>query len=168
MADFIKQQKLFFVSTAPSGAGEVNLSPKGYDTLRLLDANRIVYLDYYGSGDETARHLGDNGRITLMWCSFDKEARILRAYGIGRVIAKGTPEFAALLAQHFADADEPIVRQLFDIRIDSLKTSCGFGVPYMECKGERPTLIKVLKLQIMSPLGKAIGKGIQLFGHSQG
>ncbi|XEC96679.1 pyridoxamine 5'-phosphate oxidase family protein [Paenibacillus tarimensis] len=86
--DFILNQHVFFVSTAPTDAGEVNLSPKGYDTLRIIGETKILYLDYHGSGNETAIHLKQNKKITLMWCSFEETPLILRVYGRGKVLDK--------------------------------------------------------------------------------
>lgn len=140
LAGFIRKQHLFFVATAPSGDGRVNLSPKGYDTLTVVDSKRLICLDYAGSGNETANHLRDNGRITFMWCSFDKDPLILRVYGRGEVIAKNTEAYFQNIRTHFPAVDPQSARQLFDVRIVSVQTSCGFGVPYMEYKGDRETM----------------------------
>src|SRR5690554_4060296 len=99
--DFILKQKLFFVGTFPSNEGEVNVSPKGYDTLRIVGNDRVIYLDYHGSGNETANHLIDNRKITFMWCGFEEEANILRVYGRGKVIANDTEGFNDLMNQYF-------------------------------------------------------------------
>jgi hypothetical protein len=138
--DFILNQKLFFVGTSPSSEGEVNVSPKGYDTLRIIDNNRIFYLDYHGSGNETANHLNENGKITFMWCSFDEKASILRVFGRGKAIVKGTDLFNELLNTHYKGYPEAIVRQIFDVHITKVQTSCGWGVPFMNFVGERPML----------------------------
>ena len=54
MQDFIARQHMFFVATAPlANDGRINVSPKGYDSFRLLDSRRVAYLDLTGSGAET-------------------------------------------------------------------------------------------------------------------
>jgi hypothetical protein len=138
---FILRQHLFFVATAAAG-GRVNLSPKGLDGLRVLDANTVVYRDHTGSGNETAAHLRDNGRLTLMLCAFEGPPRILRLYGRGRVLARGTPDYARLLASAFDGAEPTGTRQLVLLEVDLVQTSCGFGVPLYDYRGERSALIK--------------------------
>lgn len=135
--DFIVAQHLFFVASAP-GEGRVNLSPKGMDSFRVLSPNRVAYLDLTGSGNETAAHLLENGRLTLMFCSFGEKPLILRLYGRGVAVHPGNPRFAELreLFPHFAS-----IRQFFDIEIDSVQTSCGFGVPQMQLVAPRETLV---------------------------
>src|SRR3954449_6829852 len=97
LAQWWREQPMFFVATAPSGdAGHVNLSPKGYDTLRVLAADRVAYLDLTGSGVETIAHLRDNGRITLMACAFAGNPQISRIYGAGSVHELGSPGFDGL------------------------------------------------------------------------
>jgi len=140
LKDFIHQQKIFFVGTAPCGEGEVHIAPKGYETLRILNDNHIVYLDYYGSGNDTAAHLAENGKITLMWCGFESRPCILKAFGKGDVITKGTDEFARLLKSCFPNYNEAIVRQLFSIKIHKAMTSCGNGVPLMKYEADRKAL----------------------------
>ena len=138
LKEFIAAQKVFFVATAPT-TGRINLSPKGMDTFRVLSPKRAIYLDITGSGNETAAHLLDNGRITLMFCSFDKTARIARLYGRGRPIHRHDarwPEYFALFPP------EPGVRQIMQIDVESAMTSCGYGVPLMETLTERETLRK--------------------------
>jgi hypothetical protein len=130
---------MFFVATAPSGGeGHVNLSPKGYDTLRILDANRVAYLDLTGSGVETIAHLRENGRITLMACAFTGNPRISRLYGRGEVHLFGTPEFDAL-APHFPEL--PGRRAIIEITVDRATTSCGEAVPRMDLVSERDDLL---------------------------
>src|SRR2546423_8038179 len=89
---FIQAQHVFFVATAPSEGGHINLSPKGLDTLRILSPQRLAYLDITGSGNETAAHIGQNGRITIMFCAFEGKPRILRIYGKGRSVLPADPE----------------------------------------------------------------------------
>ena len=135
---FIARQPVFFVATAAADA-RINLSPKGYDVFRTLDANRVAWLDLGGSGNETQAHLTADGRITIMFCAFDNPALILRIYGRGRPIHPGDEGFAELAA-FFPRL--PGVRQIFDIAVESVQTSCGWGVPHMVLERERPTLVK--------------------------
>ena len=138
MTRLIADQKVFFVATAP-GEGRINLSPKGMDTFRVLNEHRVIYLDITGSGNETAAHLLENGRITIMFCSFDKTARIIRIYGHGRTIHPRDPEWHEYLARFPAQLG---VRQIMEIEVESAMTSCGYGVPSMENLAERDTLRK--------------------------
>lgn len=135
---FIERQALFFVATASEGA-HPNLSPKGYDTLRVLAPDRLAYADWPGSGNQTATHVAEHGRITLMFCSFERTPMILRVYGKGRVIGHESAEFdplAALLGERVG----PHTRQLIDIEVQRLQTSCGYAVPLFEYRGRRETL----------------------------
>ncbi|MGI9416514.1 MAG: pyridoxamine 5'-phosphate oxidase family protein [Geminicoccaceae bacterium] len=131
--DFIKAQKLFFVATAAAD-GRVNLSPKGMDTLRVLEPDRIVWLSVSGSGNETAAHLAEHDRITMMFCAFEGRALILRVYGRGRVIHPRDAEWGEL-AQLFPKLAG--TRQIFDIHVESAKPSCGTGIPRFEMIEER-------------------------------
>jgi hypothetical protein len=135
---FIAEQKVFFVATAPD-EGRINLSPKGMDTFRIVGDHRALYLDLTGSGNETAAHLFQNGRITIMFCSFDKTARILRLYGRGRAIHPGDDKWHEYLGMF---PPEPGVRQIMDINIETAMTSCGYGVPRFDRLEERDTLRK--------------------------
>jgi len=143
LAAWIRAQKLFFVATAPlSGDGHVNLSPKGLDSFRVLGPREVAYLDLTGSGAETMAHLRENGRITVMFCAFEGPPKILRLYGRGRTIRRGSAEYAELLASEFGN-DEPLgARQMVSQDIDLVQTSCGFGVPLFDYAGERPTLAR--------------------------
>src|ERR1700732_1136631 len=125
---FIESQKVFFVATAPR-EGHLNLSPKGMDTFRVLDAHRAIYLDLTGSGNETAAHLLENGRITIMFCSFDSAAAIVRLYGRGRVIHPRDGEWDNYVAKF---SPVPGVRQIMEISIERAMTSCGYAVPRLE------------------------------------
>ncbi len=136
--DFIGKQPLFFVATAAPDA-RINLSPKGYDAFRVLADNQVAYLDLAGSGNETHAHLAADGRITLMFCAFDRSALILRIYGRGRAVLPRDSGWEALAA-HFTLL--PGTRQIFVIDIDSVQTSCGWGVPFMALERERETLKK--------------------------
>ena len=131
---------MFFVATAPSGDdGHVNLSPKGYDTLRVLGPNRVAYLDLTGSGVETIAHLRENGRITLMACAFNGNPRISRIYGQGTAHLLGSAGFDAL-APEFPVL--PGQRAIIEIAVDRVSTSCGYAVPLMDLVGDRDRLIE--------------------------
>ena len=134
----IAAQPVFFVATAAAEA-RINLSPKGYDAFRVLSPTRVAYLDLGGSGNETHAHLAADGRITVMFCNFQQPALILRIYGQGRAVLPQDPEWADLAA-HFTLL--PGTRQIFDIAVESVQSSCGWGVPFMALEGERETLKK--------------------------
>lgn len=134
----ISRQSVFFVATA-ADAGRINLSPKGYDAFRVLSPTRVAWLDLGGSGNETHAHLVADGRITIMMCNFDQPPLILRIYGHGRPVLPADPDFAALAA-HFALL--PGTRQIFEVTVESVQTSCGWGVPVMQLDTERQTLVK--------------------------
>jgi hypothetical protein len=135
---WLGKQHLFFVATAPlAGDGLVNCSPKGLDAFRVLDEHTVAYLDLTGSGVETIAHLRENGRMVLMFCSFDAAPRIVRLHGTGRATEAGTPEFEALLP-HFTAM--PGMRAIIVLHVQRIADSCGFGVPHYEFKGERTTL----------------------------
>ncbi|MCU0801048.1 MAG: pyridoxamine 5'-phosphate oxidase family protein [Rhodobacteraceae bacterium] len=133
---FIAEQHLFFVATAPL-QGRVNLSPKGMDALRVVSPTRILWLNLTGSGNETAAHVAHDPRITLMWCGFEKRPLILRAYGKARVIHRDDAHWPALMAHLPAI---PGARQIFDVTVDLVQSSCGFAVPFMDFVAERPVL----------------------------
>jgi hypothetical protein len=135
---FITKQHLFFVGSAPlSAEGHVNLSPKGYDSLRILSPNRVAYLDVTGSGNETSAHIHENGRVTVMFCAFEGPPNILRLYGKGTVILPDTSEWK-LLYPLFTPI--PGARQIISIDFDIVQTSCGYSIPFMSYTGERDTL----------------------------
>lgn len=134
----IARQPVFFVATAAQDA-RINLSPKGYDAFRILAPDRVAYLDLGGSGNETNAHLMADGRITIMFCNFQQPALILRIYGKGGAVLPADPEWDALAA-HFTLL--PGTRQIFDISVESVQTSCGYGVPLMTLEKERDTLTK--------------------------
>ena len=135
---FIAAQPVFFVATAADGA-RINLSPKGMDSFRVLGPNRVAYLDYGGSGNETNAHLAADGRITIMFCAFDQPALIYRIYGHGAAMLPQDAGWATLAA-HFTI--ERGVRQIFDIEVASTQRSCGWAVPKMTLDSERQTLRK--------------------------
>lgn len=136
---FIEKQPIFFTATAAAD-GRINLSPKGYaDTFRVLSHREVAYLDFGGSGNETHAHLAADGRITLMFCAFDRSALILRIYGRGRAILPQDAGWDAAAANFTL---LPGTRQIFIIDVESVQTSCGWGVPMMELSHERDTLQK--------------------------
>jgi Pyridoxamine 5'-phosphate oxidase len=133
--DFIEKQHIFFTATAPlSAEGRVNLSPKGLDCFRVLSESRVGYMDLISSGNETSAHTLENGRITIMFCSFEDAPNILRLYGKGFAVLPGSKEWEQY-APHFTIY--PSTRQLIIADIDLVQTSCGFGVPLYEYTGER-------------------------------
>lgn len=150
LINFMASQPMFFVATAPcldaSGAGgHVNLSPKGYrDTFVVLDPVTVAYLDLTGSGAETIAHVRQNGRITIMFCSFDHETKIVRLYGTGSVVLPGSPRWAEL-AVHFprtADAAGELTgqRAVIVVELERIADSCGYAVPVMTLAHERDVL----------------------------
>ena len=141
ITEFIRAQKIFFVASAPpDGEGYANLSPKGYDSLEVLSPSELVYVDWPGSGNQTAAHASAGGPITLMFAGFEQRAWIVRVYGRGRVHAKGSPEYAALAERLGPERVGPYTRQLIAIDVEKVQTSCGYAVPHYEYAGERDTL----------------------------
>ena len=133
--EFIKEQHIFFVATAPlSGDGRVNLSPKGLDCFRVLEDNKVAYMDLISSGNETSAHTLENGRITFMFCSFSEKPNILRLYGKGFAVLPGSENWDEY-SRHFKIY--PSTRQIIVANIDLVQTSCGFGVPLFTYTGER-------------------------------
>jgi Pyridoxamine 5'-phosphate oxidase len=150
LTKFIARQSVFFVATAPclspdGSGGHVNVSPKGYrDTFAVLGPHRVAYLDLTGSGAETIAHLRQNGQITIMFCSFDHETKILRLYGAGTVVLPGTaewdelaPRFPARLAAGVGNE-----RALIDVTVHRIADACGYAVPVMEVAEEREVLTR--------------------------
>lgn len=138
LRSFISEQKIFFTATA-ANSGRINLSPKGRDTFRCIDNLTVGYLDLTGSGNETAAHLLENGRMTIMFCSFSAKPLILRLYGKGRIISPRHQDW-----QKFYPLFDPTPgeRQIIVLDVDSVQTSCGYGVPIYELKEERKTIIE--------------------------
>ena len=136
--DFINAQQMFFVATAPKD-GRINLSPKGLDCFRIISPTEVCYLDYVGSGNETAAHLRDDDRITVMFNSYSRNALIMRLYGTGKSHRPDTARFKELMPL-FEQARG--IRQIFTITIDNLQTSCGYAVPVYDFVEERKTLNK--------------------------
>jgi hypothetical protein len=140
LREFIDRQRMFFVATAPlSAEGHVNVSPKGYDSLRVLDPRRLAYLDLSGSGVETIAHVRENGRIVIMFCALEGPPKIVRVHGRGRVVTPEQPEFAGLRAQF---ADLPGARAVIVIDVIRITNSCGFSVPRYKFVADREQLVK--------------------------
>ncbi len=137
---WIARQHVYFIATAPlAGDGFVNCSPKGLDSLRVLDERTVAYLDLTGSGVETISHLKENGRIVVMFCAFEGPPRIVRLHGRGRVVNPGDGAFAALAAR-FPQRDG--VRCVITIALERISDSCGYAVPLMNFVAEREALTK--------------------------
>ncbi len=135
---FIGKQQIFFVATAGS-EGFVNVSPKGMDSLRVVTEKQVVWLNLTGSGNETAAHVLENKRMTVMFCSFEKEPLIMRLYGNAEVIHPPDQNWNNYIELFPAYTG---ARQIFELELSLVQTSCGYAVPYYELKGERPTLTK--------------------------
>ena len=136
LTDFIRRQPIYFVATA-TDSGRINLSPKGNDTLRVLNDKTVAYLDLTGSGAETAAHILADGRLTMMLCSFDGDPLILRLYGRGEVVRPTEAKWPGLIANF---TPLPGQRQIVVLHVESVQTSCGFAVPKMELIEERNVL----------------------------
>ena len=135
---FIEAQHLFFVATAPlDAAGHVNVSPKGLDSLRVLDERTVAYLDHVGSGAETIAHVRENGRITVMFCAFAGSPKIVRLHGQGRAIEPQDADYATLRSLFPA---APGVRSIVRVDVERVSGSCGFGVPLYSYEGDRTHL----------------------------
>ena len=140
LSDWVRQQHLFFVATAPLAAdGHVNCSPKGLDTLRILDARHVAYLDLTGSGAETIAHLRENGRIVFMFCALSGPPKIVRFHGRGEALTPQSPQSPELLAlfPEYAGA-----RSIIRAEITRVSDSCGYGVPRYEFVEERDVLLR--------------------------
>ena len=137
---FIEKQKLFFVASA-APQGRVNVSPKGMATFRVLGPNDVAYLDCTGSGSETRAHLFAcaDRRLTIMFCAFDGPPLILRLYGHGAPLMRGTAEYKTMV-EHFEEI--PGARQIILLHVELVQTSCGMGVPLFEYKEDRPHLAR--------------------------
>jgi len=135
--EWIERQPMFFVGTAPSEGGRVNVSPKGYDSFSIIDATTVAYLDLTGSGAETIAHLRDNGRITIMFCAFEGPPNIVRLQGTGEAVFPADSRFAELAARFAA---LPGIRSVILIDVERVADSCGFGVPKMELVEQRREL----------------------------
>jgi hypothetical protein len=140
LAEFLEAQPMFFVATAPVSTDEhVNVSPKGYDSFRVLGPRQVAYLDLTGSGIETISHLRENGRITLMFCAFQGKPDIIRLQGTGRFVKAGEPGSEELFARF---PDLPGSRAVIVVDVARIAASCGYGVPLMEHQGPRTRLLE--------------------------
>jgi len=141
LQQWIAAQPCFFVASAPLSAdGHVNLSPRGISQLVVLNPRRVGFLDLTGSGNETAAHLLENGRLTIMFCAFSGAPQILRLFGRGEVVLPEDPAWQELRPQFGPPL--PGERQLVLLQVERIQTSCGFGVPLMELQGQRDTLVE--------------------------
>lgn len=136
LKQFIEDQKVFFVGTATADS-RVNISPKGMESLRVLDKNRIVWLNVTGSGNETAAHIQESPRMTIMFAAFEGSPMILRLYGNAKVIHRNDPQWQELFSLF---NPIPGARQVFDLAVDLVQTSCGTGVPFFDYVEEREQL----------------------------
>ncbi|MBD1547515.1 pyridoxamine 5'-phosphate oxidase family protein [Roseibium aggregatum] len=136
---FIERQHIFFTATA-APTGRVNVSPRPTTALKVLSPNTVAYLDRTGSGNETAAHLRQINRMTIMFCAVDGPPQIMRLYGKGQILRHGTAAYAELLESVFS-GEEPLgARQIVRLDFDLVQTSCGYGVPLYDYQGERPSL----------------------------
>ncbi|MEW6646671.1 MAG: pyridoxamine 5'-phosphate oxidase family protein [Pseudomonadota bacterium] len=139
LAAWMAAQPLFFNATAPLAAdGHINLSPRGLDTFRVLGPHEVAWLDLTGSGNESAPHLVENSRLTVMFCAFSGPPRILRLYGRGTVVLPGDAAWAALRPRF---PEFPGVRQIVRMDVERVQTSCGAGVPLLDYRGQREELL---------------------------
>ena len=136
LIEFIKKQKLFFVGTAAAD-GRVNISPKGMDSFHVIHKNKVVWLNATGSGNETSAHIQENSRMTIMFASFEGEPTILRLYGNATVIHRNDAEWESLLSLF---NEIPASRQIFEVDVDLVQTSCGMAVPFYDFVDDREQL----------------------------
>ena len=134
--DFIQRQSIFFVSSATAGS-RVNISPREISALRIVDDNSVIYLDRTGSGNETAAHMLADGRLTIMFCAFTGPPQIMRLYGTGTSVGWENAEFEDLISQYYGGSKPLGTRQIMRLKFDLVQTSCGYGVPLFEYKGDR-------------------------------
>jgi Pyridoxamine 5'-phosphate oxidase len=137
--DFIARQRIFFAASAAPGA-RVNVSPRGTDAFAVIDECTVAFLDRTGSGAETAAHLKADGRLTIMFCAFDGPPTIMRLYGSGEALRRGSPDYAELLERAFGGVEPLGARQIVKLHVELVQTSCGYGVPLFDYRGERPSL----------------------------
>jgi len=134
--EFIEDQKVFFVGTA-AAEGKINVSPKGMDAFRVIDENKIVWLNLTGSGNETAAHLFQNGRMTIMFCAFEGKPLILRLYGKAQAHHRRDAPYQKYIGMFPENIGS---RQIIEMQVDMVQASCGFGVPILKFDSERETL----------------------------
>lgn len=133
---FITEQKIFFVGTA-AAEGSINISPKGMDTFRVIHSTKVVWLNLTGSGNETAAHLIKNNRMTIMFCAFEGKPLILRLYGKAKIHHQSDKNYDRYIPLFPA---LPGSRQIIELDINVIQTSCGYAVPFMDFKEERTQL----------------------------
>ena len=135
LGQFIMNQKMFFVGSAPlAGDGLVNISPKGMDGLRILDSKTVAYLDLTGSGIESVAHVKENGRFVIMFCSFDTSPMILRLHGRAEVIERANAEWQQIRPLF---PESRMARAIIKVSVSRISDSCGWGVPKYKFIGER-------------------------------
>ena len=139
--EFIKEQKLFYIASA--SVGEVNLSPKGYDSIRVLDENNIVFMSYVGSGNRTYRDAINGGEFTLVFNAFEGKAKILRLFCKAKIVDRNSDKFGEYLVEF--NEKSSLVRDFFIFGIYAVESSCGESIPYMEYKGDRDSLKSWMK-----------------------
>ena len=139
LSDFIKRQKIFFTATAAKDC-RINLSPRSTDCFRVIDENTVVYHDKTGSSNETAAHIKEDGRMTIMFCAFDGPPKILRLYGKGDVLHRNSHEYKTILEKNFDNQTYAGARQIIRLKCDLVQTSCGFGVPLFDYQDDRDNL----------------------------
>ena len=142
MLAFIERQHMFFVATAPTAGGNVNMSPKGYDAFRILGPNRVAYLDLTGSGAETIAHVRENGRITFMFCAFEGKPNIVRLYGAGTVVRSGDSQWDSLRELFGGSVSDGPIRSIIVADIHRTSNSCGYSVPFMDFVEDRNRLLE--------------------------
>jgi hypothetical protein len=139
--DFISRQHIFFTGSA-APTGKVNISPRSTEMFRIIGPNSVAYLDFVGSGNETAAHLRQEPRLTMMFCAVSGAPQIMRLYGQGHAFLDNSSEYATLLKQHFEGIAPRNARQIVQLDIDIVQTSCGFGVPLLDYVDERDALTR--------------------------
>lgn len=137
--DFIARQRIFFAASATADS-RINLSPREGSAFRAIGPNAVCWLDQTGSGAETAAHLAADGRLTVMFCSFETQPQILRLYGRGRSLMRGSADYAAVLDEAFGGVETPGARQIVMLDVETVQTSCGYGVPFFTFVAEREQL----------------------------
>ena len=133
---FIEKQKMFFVATAGKD-GKVNVSPKGLNTLKVMDKHKVVWLNLGGSGNETEIHIADTNRMTLMFCSFEGGPLIVRLYGTAQSIRPENENWDEMISFF---PNQPRARQIFEMKVEDVQTSCGYGVPFFKFEAQREPL----------------------------
>ena len=155
-ADFIIRQQLFFVASA-SADSRINVSPKGLDSLRIINPKQVVWLNLTGSGNETATHLREDGRMTLMFCAFEGESKILRLYGRATSHHEGSEVWEAHIGRF---PRLPGARQIIVMDVEQVGSSCGFGVPLFERRIEQPIQNRIHRRRDNLPARIATAAGV--------